>query len=253
MIYDLQKASMWKRISSFLFDGIMLGILAVLFAWLLSTALRFDRYADDLTAAYARYEEEFGVSFTLTSEEYSALSEEDTQRLNDAYAALNADAQAVRAYNMSVQLTLIITSISLLLAFLTFEYVIPLKLGNGQTLGKKIFSLGVMRTEGVRINGVSLFIRAVLGKFTIETMIPALIIIMIYWGTIGIVGPIVLFMIAAVQLVLMITTRTNSPIHDLLADTVVIDLPSQMIFDTRENLIAYKERVHAEMAARQSY
>ena len=32
MIFDLQKASMWKRISAFLFDFILFGIVAVLFA-----------------------------------------------------------------------------------------------------------------------------------------------------------------------------------------------------------------------------
>ena len=37
MILDLQKASMWKRISAFLFDGILLSIVAVLFALVLST------------------------------------------------------------------------------------------------------------------------------------------------------------------------------------------------------------------------
>ena len=253
MIYDLQKASMWKRISAFLFDGIMLGIVAVLFAWVLSMALHYDRYADELSDAYARYGEEYGVSFSLSLNEYDALSQEDAQRLKDAYAALNADEKAVHAYHMTIQLTLVITSIGLLLAYLVMEFAIPLKIGNGQTLGKKIFSLGVMRTEGIKISNVSLFIRTVLGKYTIETMIPVLIVIMIYWGTIGIVGPIVLFLILAVQVGVLIGTRTNSLIHDLLADTVVIDLPSQMIFDTREELIAYKEKVHAEMAARQGY
>ena len=42
-------------------------------------------------------------------------------------------------------------------------------------------------------------------------------------------------------------------LHDLMANTVAIDLASQMIFDTPEAMIAYKEKVHAEMAARESY
>ena len=39
MIYDLQKASMWKRVSAWLFDTILLSIVAVGFAFLLSTIL----------------------------------------------------------------------------------------------------------------------------------------------------------------------------------------------------------------------
>jgi uncharacterized RDD family membrane protein YckC len=84
-------------------------------------------------------------------------------------------------------------------------------------------------------------------------MIPVLIVLMLYWGTIGIVGPIVLGLILIVQLVVMITTRTNSLIHDLLADTVVIDYASQMIFDSREEMIAFKEKAHREAVAHQTY
>ena len=74
MMYDLQKASMWKRISAFLFDAILLGIAAVLFAWCLSTALGYDRYNEALDAAYARYGEMYGVNLNLSLTEYDALS-----------------------------------------------------------------------------------------------------------------------------------------------------------------------------------
>ena len=39
MIYDLQRASMLKRISAWLLDAILLCIIATLMAFLLSTAL----------------------------------------------------------------------------------------------------------------------------------------------------------------------------------------------------------------------
>jgi len=48
-------------------------------------------------------------------------------------------------------------------------------------------------------------------------------------------------------------TRNNSAIHDLLAGTVVVDMSSQTIFRSTEELIAYKKRVAAERAARQVY
>ncbi|MBR1559253.1 MAG: RDD family protein [Clostridia bacterium] len=253
MIYDLQKASMWKRISAFLFDGILLGIVAVLFAWVLSLALGYDRYSQSLNAAYEHYGEVYEVNMRPGVAEYEALDEDALARLDAAYEELGHDPAAVKAYNMVIQLTLLITSIGIFLAYLGMEFVVPLLFGNGQTLGKKIFSLGVMNAEGIKLTPVALFIRTVLGKYTIETMIPVLILLMLYWGSIGIVGPIVLFLILVVQLAVLIGTRTNSLIHDLLATTVVVDLPSQMIFDTREDMIAYKERVHAEQVAREPY
>ena len=253
MIYDLQKANMWKRISAFLFDGILLGILAVLFAWLLSMILRYDNWNNKLNDAYARYGEEYGVAFDISLSEYEALSPEEVEKLNAAYQAIGQDPEAVRAYNILIQLTLLITSFSLRASCLCLEFFIPMRLGSGRTLGKKIFGLGLMRTEGVKISNVSLFIRTILGKYAIEIMIPVLIVLMLYWGTIGIVGPIVLGLILIVQLVVMITTRTNSLIHDLLADTVVIDYASQMIFDSREEMIAFKEKAHREAVAHQTY
>ena len=39
----------------------------------------------------------------------------------------------------------------------------------------------------------------------------------------------------------------------MLAYTVVIDLPSQMIFESKEAMIEYKQKIHAEMAAKKDY
>ncbi len=253
MIYDLQKASMWKRISAFLFDGIMLGVVAVLCAWLLSIATGFDGHYNVLTERYAHYETQYNMSFNMTLSEYEAMTAEELKVLDDAYAALSGDDQAVYAYNMVVQLMLLITTIGIFLSFLLLEFIIPMLFHNGQTLGKKVFGIAVMRTEGIKINGVCLFIRTILGKYTIETMVPVLMILMIVSGTIGIVGPLVIGLIVLLNIIVMIVTKTNSAIHDLLANTVMVDLASQMIFDTREDLIAYKQKLHAEKVANSAY
>lgn len=244
---------MWKRISAFLFDAILLSVVAVLCAWLLSVVTGFDGHYQTLEDSYARYETEYGVQFDMTLSEYEALTKEELKKLDDAYAALSDDDTAVYSYNMVIQLTLLITTIGILLGFVQLEFVIPLCLKNGQTLGKKIFGLGVMRTEGIKINGVCLFIRAILGKYTIETMVPVLIIMMIFSGSIGIVGPIVIGLILLLNVIVMIATKTNSMIHDLLSSTVAVDIGSQMIFDSKEDLIAYKQKVHAEKVKNSVY
>lgn len=252
MIYDLQKASMWKRISAFLFDAIILCIVAVLFAWLLSVALGYDGYNTALTEAYERYGEEYGIDLRMGYHEYEVLSPEETERLNAAMDALAADEGANYAYNMLIQLTLVITSLGILLAFVVMEFTIPMVLGNGQTLGKKIFGLGLMHTDGVRVNGRTLFIRTILGKYAIETMVPVLIVFMIFFGMVGLIGTLVLLGLAAVQVIMVIATRTNALLHDALATTVAVDLASQMIFNDRAAMIAYKEKAHREKVAQQA-
>ena len=253
MVYDLQKASLWKRVSAFLFDFILMSVITVLFALLLSWITGYDGYQRTFTAGYQRMEEEYGIRLDLSYEEYQALNEDQVAQLNDAYDALRQDPAAMRAYQMIRTLSQLIISLSILIAVLVWEFLIPLKLGDGRTLGKKIFGLAVMKTNGVRINTVSLFIRALLGKYTIEIMIPVLIILMIYWGAIGIIAPIILAGILIVEMCVMFFTQTNSLIHDLLADTVVVDYMSQMIFDTPEAMIAYKEKIAAELAQREPY
>ena len=250
---ELQKASMWKRISAFLFDVIMLGIVAVLLGWGLSALLNYDSYSRIVTDSYTRYSEEYGVDLRLTQKEYEALPEEEARKVDAGFAALNADGNALRANQMMLQLSVMIISLGFFFAYLIMEFFIPLKLGTGQTLGKKIFGIGLMKTDGVKVNGVTLFIRAILGKYAIETMVPVLIILMIYWGTIGVVGPAVIFLILIVEAVVMISTRTNSLIHDLLANTVVIDAASQRIFDSPEARAEYKAKIAAELAERKEY
>ncbi len=253
MIYDLQKASVWKRCSAALFDFIILGIVVVGLATLLSALLGFNKYNDRMNAAYDKYEKEYGIEFEISEEEYLSKTTEEKELWDTAYEALCKDKDAIYAYNMVFQLSILILTFSILFGYLIMEFIIPILLKNGQTLGKKIFGLGVMRTDGVKVVAPLLFIRTILGKFTIETMIPVIILLMILFNSIGIVGPVIIGLILLVQVILMIATNTNSMIHDVLAKTVVVDVASQMIFDSEEEMIAYKNKVHAEQVAHQTY
>lgn len=150
---SIQRAGMWKRISAAMFDGILLGIAAVLFALILSWALGYDGYIDTLNERYDQYGAQYGVDFHMSLDEHDQLTSEQSANLEAAYQALGADDAAVYAYNMMIRLTLIIVSISILLAYLALEFIVPMLFKNGQTLGKRIFSLGLMDTELVRVNG----------------------------------------------------------------------------------------------------
>lgn len=253
MIYDLQKASMWKRISAWMFDTILLGILIVAFGCLLSMFLNYDGYNDTLSAAYEKYETRYDITFQITQEDYAAMPAEGQARYDAAYEALIADEEAIYAYNMVINLTLLITTFSILLAYVALEFAVPLLLGNGQTLGKKIFGIALMRTDGVKITTFMLFVRTVLGKFTIETMIPVLILIMLYFNIIGLAGTLVILALLLIQVLLLLFNRSNALIHDLIACTVAVDLASQMIFRSEQEMLDYKKRIAAERAARQDY
>jgi len=252
-LVDLQKAGILKRFAAWMIDAILVSVLAVGIGFLLSLSLGYDDYNNAVTEGYAKYETQYGVVFNITQDEYLAMDESARQNYDTAYDALIADEEVLYAYNMVVSLIMLIISVSLLLSIFLLEFVVPLCFKNGQTVGKKVFALAVMRTDGVKLSTLQLFARSILGKFTVETMIPVYIALMIFWGTMGIVGLLVLTAILIVEAVLLVTTKTNSLLHDIIGCTVVVDYPSQRIFNNTDDLIAYTKRIHAEQAARQDY
>ena len=249
MIYDLQKASLLKRASAWLLDVILLAVLACGFGMVLSSVTNYDQYVDALEAGYEKYETEYNIDF----EDYTDLSEEEQARYDAANAALQKDAEVLKAYNMVVNLSLTIVSLSILLSYLGLEFAVPMVFGNGQTVGKKVFGIALMRVDGVKIAPLALFVRTVLGKYTVETMIPALVFMMMLMGTIGVIGPAILLAILLTQVIMVFTSKNNSAIHDQMAATVAVDLASQRIFDSPEALMEYKKRVHAEQAQKETY
>lgn len=253
MSNELQRAGMWKRIAAWMFDGILLSVIVVGFAVLLSWLLGYDSYSAAMEDGYARYEAQYGVTFEISLEEYEAMTAEERANYDAAYEALIADQEVLYNYNMVLHLTMLVIPLAFLISLLLWEFFLPLWLGNGQTLGKRIFSLCLVRNDGVKLNTLQLFARTILGKFTIETMIPVYILLMLFFGAMGLTGTLVLFALLIAQICCLSFTKTNSAIHDLLAGTVVVDKESQTIFRTTEDLIAWQKKVAAERAARAPY
>ena len=236
----MQKASFGKRIIAAIFDGILVSILAVGLAALLTIILNTDKHISYVENAYAKY----GIELDITQEEYENLTDEKREVFD------NALEEATYHYNMWMHLTLLTLTFSVLIAVVAVEFVVPLLLGNGQTIGKKVFGIALMHQEGIKINNIQLFARTVLGKFAIELMIPLYIITMIFFfNSIGIISIILMFTLFVAQIVCFFASRTNSPIHDLLAGTVAVDMASQKIFADREALLEYIKAKHKDIAA----
>lgn len=247
-MYDLQKADMWKRISAALFDLILLSIVVMGSALLTSHMLNYDGYVEGMDKKRQEYEAEYGLSFDITAEQYASLPSDTKAVYDAAYDAFAQDKEAIELQNSMFKCSIIIVISSISIGYVLLEFVVPLIFKNGQTLGKKVFGIGVMRSDGVRVTPVLMFTRTVLGKCAAETLIPALTVIMVLFGIMGFFGTVIIVGMLIAQIVLMIVTRTNSPIHDLLAQTVTVDFASQMIFDTPEDLLEYKKRIHSDKA-----
>ena len=253
MSVTLQKASFWKRISAYLFDFIIAIMLTLAFATGINIASGYDKKAEKLDNYYSFYEEIYGIDFDISEEEYEKLSAEEKANYDQANEALNNDSGFQDAHQDIFYLTLLMFGGGNFLAILLWYFVIPLFFGYGRTLGKKIFGIAVVRSNCVKVSNPVLFIRAIVGLYAIETMMPLALLIMIWFDMMGIVGLITIGLLLILQIAMLIVTQTNSSIHDLLTDTVVVDYASQQIFDTQEDLLSYQEEEHAKAVEQADY
>lgn len=252
---DVRVASMWKRISALLLDLILLAILATGVGFAVSRIVSYDEKAQALQTvidSYTKeYEERYHISFDISEEDYDKLSEEEKATYKEAQEqlsqALESDEAAQASYRRVMTLTVLIVSVGIFFAFLVLEFAVPLLFRDGRTVGKYVFSLCLVRENSVRVTPLQLFIRAILGKYTIETMVPAYIILMMFFGAITpLVALIFIGVLLILQIILMSVTKYNQSLHDLLAGTVCADRESQKIFESAEALAEYKEQIALE-------
>ena len=160
---------------------------------------------------------------------YEAYTDAEKAHYEATYKLLSEDKDFLKVYNLIINVTVLMTTFGLLIGILLIEFVVPLILKNG-----------------VKIKTMPLLVRALLGKFTIETMIPVYIGIMFIFCSISILQIFILLILVVVQIVMLITNRYNALIHDAMSFTVVVDKESQMIFENEDELIKYKEKLALE-------
>ena len=110
-----------------------------------------------------------------------------------------------------------------------------------------------MRADSVKISPMILFARSILGKCTVETLVPLLSFIMIVMQAGGILPLIFFAGVTIMQIAFFLMTKERKLIHDVMAQTVVVDMSSQMIFETPEALLEYKKKIQAEKAQNADY
>ncbi len=277
MSFSIQKANFWKRFSAWLFDTVILVVLALsisLLTFEIFVAKPKEVYTEKFNISRA-YQLEVAkqMDFTplLTTEQYKKLPEEEkgdylSQEVYDKFSkeekaaydaekeayikALNADERALALYNDALQAQTsfylkdaLSYALSLFVATLIWHFILPLFLKQGRSVGKRVFGLAVIRTNQVKASNAVLFIRCMIGLYAIETIFP--IFLFLIGGTLGIVLLVAFFVM---QIAVMFKTDTNSSIHDLLTDTVVVDMASQKIYQTQEERIEAQKAQAAEKA-----
>lgn len=250
MIHDIQKAGMWKRISAALLDAVIFIVVMEALILLFSAVLGFNTYLERMDTLEAKHLAASGIEAELTQSEYDKLSEAEQEqyrlKVEAANRAYQSDPEVVEIYGKIVSVLWMMVTFPILIAFLILEFAVPLIFKNGQTVGKKVFGIAVMRIDGIKISPFMVFTRGILGKCTFGTLIPVYLIMMVIFGMLGAIGVLACVALLIAQAVMFFLTKYHTPIHDKLAVTVAVDMSSQMIFDTVEEREAYFERISAE-------
>ena len=247
---DLQKADVWKRVAAWLLDIMLVCVLVVGVGAFLSWALDYDGKMQRYETIYNGYIEQFELQDVDIA---NPANDAEAERIELADQAMRSDAELYGLRELIRNLMLVIVTFSLFITLLLLEFIVPLLLTNGQTVGKKVFSLGVVRVDGVRVSGFQMFTRAILGKFTIETMVPIYAVIIALFNGMGIAALILLGGLFIGQIVCLSVTKYRCALHDQMSGTVVVDIASQRVFRNSQELIAHTKRIHAAEAARREY
>ena len=276
-MFELKRIGIVKRASALLLDIILLAVLATGMIFVISLICNYDaeekkandyyeqwedfrsKYIADVADYYGfEYEvSEDGNNYTIKKDgEASSLNKvlialvndenrDSSPLMSEAYGAYKAlpPLNAVNAqYEFVYNLLFMMVSIGILLAYLILELIIPLIFKNGQTIGKKVFSIGVIQQNGIKISNLSLFARTVIGKYAIETMFPTLLIFLFLFGELGLLAIILLAALALLNIILFFTTKNKTPIHDIIVSTVVIDISLQEIYQSEDEMVEKKAK-----------
>jgi len=250
LVADLQKADVWKRVAAWLLDIMLFCLLVVGVGALLSLTLDYDGKLQRYESRYNGYIEQYALQ---DADLNAPANEEEQQRIEQAGEAMYKDTELMGLRTLVTNLMLIIATFSVLVSVLVLEFAVPLILKNGQTVGKKVFSLGVVRVDSVQLGAFQLFVRAVLGKFTVEIMLPAYAVVLGLFGGMPLAAVIIIGGLGVGQIICIAATKYNCALHDQMSGTAVVDIASQRVFKSSAELLEYTKRIHAEEARRKEY
>ena len=276
-MFELRKIGIIKRLSALLLDLVLLAVLTTGFMFLISLICNYGgeeaiansyyteredfrkEYMSGVANYYGFTYEENGDTYVITkdgevSSANAVMEKLDASKGNDAetaeayqaYLLLTPGAKVDAQYNYVHALLFMMISVGILLAYLVLEFILPIIFKNGQTVGKKIFGICLVRPNCVKISTFALLARTLIGKYAIETMFPVLLIIGFFYYGMGILSIILLAAILLLDIILFFVTKNRTPIHDIFAYTVAVDSKLQVIFQSEEELIEKKTLQHKE-------
>lgn len=237
-IYTPKNAKISKRIAAWVVDIILIVILWTGISLFTSMVYKYDTYMTTVTEKYVEYNL---ATYDEEKKEYVFVDIEKDQNAQENYALLIKDQEFVEAYHKVNNGQIIILSTGLFGSLLVFEFIIPLFLKHGRTIGMRFFGIGYVTDEDIDVGFKQVFVRFIFGKFIISGFVPLTGYLLFAMGSgFGGMGLILLVGIPVLNVILSCVTPEKRGIHDYVARVKPIDNDCQIYVKTKEELSRLK-------------
>lgn len=232
-IYNPTKAKLHYRIAGFILDTIVFIILLTGLLYLLSAITRYDKHSEALHNAwrdigYEIYNEE--------TKEYEIISEDDpnfdyVMELYMDNETIANEEHFINSFSLNAPLISIVIALSL------SEILMPLIFRNGQTIGMKCFHIGLLSNNNIAVKPMQVFIRGLLGKIVVLTLIPFMGIFYAFFNVSGgFLGTIIFLIVTIGNIILLCASKKHIGFQDLLASVYPVDASQTIFYKTEKEL-----------------
>lgn len=239
-----------KRIAAFFIDLVICLLLFTGIAFVVGEAVGYTTNYEMLQEKYIDY----GVGSIDPETNEFIFCEVEKEECKQSYELFFKDEEAMVYYDKSIELTTLILTISVFVTYLATEFIVPLFIKERSTIGMLLFKIGLVSTDGTKVEHKQLFIRFLFGKFLLATMIPIYGMIFSFFSAFGgIFGLIFALIIWGIDIGLTLFSEKKAGIANSLGSCYAYDIETGMVYDTIEEINAIKGAVAAKKANKEKY
>ncbi len=246
-IYVPKKPPMVKRFAALVIDVIMVIVLASGIAFLVSKIYNYDKYYNAVYQTQIDYgvyvpSDEGnitydGKTYIICTEDKSLTEEEANSRIK----ALTSDKTFKDNYYKMNLGPIVITSIGLASSLLVFEFILPLCLKHGRTLGKFLFGIGYVNEDDLDVSLKNVTIKFLFGKLIVNAVIPYTgVLLIIYQTGLVLIGLAFVLGVPIINLLMLFLTKDKRLLSDYIGKMKPVDNNCQVYFKNIEDLNAAK-------------
>ena len=233
-IYTPKPAKIVKRFAAWVVDIILIIILWTGVSTITSAVYNYDHYVEVVTEKYVEYNI---ATYDEEKKEYILVDIANDKNAQENYSLLVKDQEYVEAYQKANRGQIIILSSGLFVSLLVFEFVLPLCLKHGRTIGMRFFAIGYVTDDDIDIGFKQILVRFLFGKFILLGFVPLTGFLLFSMGSgYGGIGLILLVGVPILNLILSVITPEKRGIHDYIARVKPIDNDCQIYVKSIEEL-----------------